>query len=52
MQQNIAFQCLYDFIIRKASDINIPLGYSLLKITSKKFDKEKAQYNYFNGSYI
>ena len=44
--------CLFGSTIRKVSNTNIALKYLSLEVTSKRFGKEEAQFNYFDRFYI
>ena len=48
IQRNMTPWYLFDFITRKAGNIHIAFKYLLLKITSKKFDKEEVLFDYFS----
>ena len=52
MQQNTAAWYLFDFTTREVGSTNVILKYSPLEATSKKLDEIKAQFDYFDGSYI
>ena len=43
---------LFNFITKEVGSINIALGHLLLKTISKKLDKKKAQFDYFDGFII
>ena len=46
------FLVYIDFIMREVDSINIALKHSLLEVIGKKLGKKKAQFNYFDKSYI
>ena len=51
-QQSMAPWYLFDSTTREVSSINVTLGHLLLKVTSKRFGKEEAYFDYFDRSYI
>ena len=44
----MALWCLFDFIIREIGNINIVIGYSISKTTSKRLNEKKVLFDYLD----